>query len=327
MNSPDAKAPISRLDAVLRARHFAVTAELTPPKSAVTAPLVKKAELVRPYVDAVNLTDCQTAVVRMSSAACSVVMLGQNVEPVMQMTCRDRNLIGIQSDLLGAYALGVRNLLCLSGDGPRIGDHPDATPVYDVNSFQLLKMVRLMRETGTLANGQPIKVAPRFFIGAAFNPMSPKVDALVSRLEKKVAKGADFVQTQMIFDVQAFAAFMEGVRARGLHERVAILAGVAPLKSVRMAEYMNAHVPGITVPDHLIRRLKAADNGDPERVLAEGVDICLEVIEGVRHIAGVAGIHIMAVFCEETVPEIVGRSGLFPRPEVKAPAARPEHAS
>jgi methylenetetrahydrofolate reductase (NADPH) len=322
----DAKAPVSRLEAVLRARHFAVTAELTPPRSAVTAPLVKKAELVRPYVDAVNLTDCQTAVVRMSSAACSQVMLTQGVEPVMQMTCRDRNLIGIQADLLGAYALGVRNLLCLSGDGPRIGDHPDATAVYDVNSFQLLKMVRLMRETSTLANGRPVKVAPRFFIGAAFNPMSSRVDALVSRLEKKADKGADFIQTQMIFDVETFAAFMEAVRARGLHERVAILAGVAPLKSVRMAEYMNAHVPGISVPDHLIERLKKAD-GDPDRVLAEGIQICLEVIEGVRRIEGVAGIHIMAVFCEETVPEIVGRAGLFPRPQVPGPGARTEHPS
>jgi 5,10-methylenetetrahydrofolate reductase len=317
----DGRAPISRLEAVLRGGHFAVTAELTPPKSAVTEPLAKKARMVAECVDAVNLTDCQTAVVRMSSMACSLVMLEHGVEPVMQMTCRDRNLIGIQSDLLGAYALGVRNLLCLSGDSPRIGDHPEATPVFDVNSFQLLKMVRLMRETGTLANGQPIKVAPRFFIGAAFNPMSPKLEAMVNRLEKKADKGADFVQTQMIFDVETFAALMEQVRARGVHERVKILAGVAPLKSVRMAEYMNAHVPGITVPDHLIRRLKAADGGDPERVLAEGVDICLEVIEGVRSIAGVAGIHIMAVFCEETVPEIVRRAGLLPRPRVDPPAA------
>lgn len=310
-------APISRLEAVLRAGHFAVTAELTPPKSAVTAPLLKKAELLRDHVDAVNLTDCQTAVVRMSSMACSRVMVEQGIEPVMQMTCRDRNLIGMQSDLLGAYALGVRNLLCLSGDSPRIGDHPEATPVFDVTSFKLLKMVRLMRETSTLANGRPVKLAPRFFIGAAFNPIATKLEAMVNRLERKADKGADFVQTQMIFDVEPFAELMEAVRARGIHERVRILAGVAPLKSVRMAEYMNAHVPGITVPEHLIRRLKAADGGEPGRVLAEGVDICLEVIEGVRRIAGVAGIHIMAVFCEETVPEIVRRAGLLPRPDVR----------
>jgi 5,10-methylenetetrahydrofolate reductase len=309
-------APISRLEAVLRAGHFAVTAELTPPKSAVREPLDRKAELIDGHVDAVNLTDCQTAVVRMSSLACSLVMREHGLEPVMQMTCRDRNLIGMQSDLLGAYALGVRNLLCLSGDSPRIGDHPDASPVYDLTSFQLLKMVRLMRDTSTLANGQPVKRAPRFFIGAAFNPIAARLEAMVNRLEKKAAKGADFVQTQMIFDVEPFAELMEAVRARGLHERVAILAGVAPLKSVRMAEYMNAHVPGISVPDRLIRRLKEADDGNPERVLSEGIEICLEVIRGVRQIAGVAGIHIMAVFCEESVPEIVRRAGLLPRPDV-----------
>ncbi len=306
----------SRLEAVLAAGHFAVTAEMTPPKSAVTEPLVKKARMMGPYVDAVNLTDCQTAVVRMSSLACSLVVQDEGVEPVLQMTCRDRNLIGIQADLLGAYALGMRNLLALSGDSPRIGDHPEAKPVFDINSFKMLKMVRLMRETGTLANGKPIKVAPKFFLGAAFNPVSVKMEAMVRRLDKKAAKGAEFVQTQMIFDVEGFAELMEMVRAEGIHERVAILAGVAPLKSVRMAEYMNAHVPGINVPDHLIERLKKVDDGDPERVLAEGVDICLEVIEGVRQIAGVAGIHIMAVFCEDTVPGIVERAGLFPRPKV-----------
>ena len=310
------KPPISRLEAVLRAGHFAVTAELTPPKNAVIAPLVKKAKMVDAYVDAVNLTDCQTAVVRMSSTACSLVMLEQGLEPVLQMTCRDRNMIGIQADLLGAYALGIRNLLCLSGDSPKIGDHPDSKPVFDVNSFKLLKMVRLMRETNTLANGQELKVAPHFFIGAAFNPVSVSMDSMVRRLAKKADKGADFVQTQMIFDVEGFANLMEAVRGEGIHERIHILAGVAPLKSVRMAEYMNDHVPGISVPEHLIERLKAADDGNPESVLREGVDICLEIIEGVRDIEGVAGIHIMAVFCEQTVPEIVQRAGLFPRPKV-----------
>ncbi|MFQ5509795.1 MAG: methylenetetrahydrofolate reductase [Leptospirillia bacterium] len=309
----------SRLEAVLKAGHFAVTAELTPPRSAVTGPLTEKARLVAPYVDAANLTDCQTAVVRMSSFACSTVIRKEGLEPVMQMTCRDRNLIGIQSDLIGAYALGVRNLLCLSGDSPRIGDHPEAKPVFDINSFKLLKMVRLMHETGTLANGRQVKVAPRFFVGAAFNPVSVSMDSMVKRLEKKAAKGADFVQTQMIFDVEQFSQLMERVQAEGIHEQVHILAGVAPLKSVRMAEYMNANVPGITVPEHLIERLKKAD-GDPERVLAEGVDICLEVIEGVRRIQGVAGIHIMAVFCEETVPEIVTRAGLADRPDIPADA-------
>jgi len=217
---------------------------------------------------------------------------------------------------LGAYALGVRNLLCLSGDSPRIGDHPEAKPVFDVNSFKLLKMVRLMRETDTLANGRSLKTAPHFLVGAAFNPVSSGMDSMVRRLARKADKGADFVQTQMVFDVPAFARLMAAVRDEGTHERVYILAGVAPLKSVRMAEYMNAHVPGIQVPEALIRRLKAADNGDPERVLAEGVAICLEVIEGIRAIPGVAGIHIMAVFCEETVPGIVQGAGLFPRPTV-----------
>ncbi len=301
----------------MRAGHFAVTAELTPPKNAVTAPLEKKALLIGSHVDAVNLTDCQTAVVRMSSTACSVVVMRHGLEPVLQMTCRDRNLIGIQSDLLGAYALGVRNLLCLSGDSPRIGDHPEAKPVFDVNSFKLLKMVRLMRETSTLANGQKLKTAPKFFIGAAFNPVSVSMDSMVKRLAKKADKGADFVQTQMVFDVDNFANLMALVRAEGIHRRIHILAGVAPLKSVRMAEYMNDHVPGINVPQHLIDRLKAADDGQPDSVLNEGIAICLEVIEQVRVIEGVAGIHIMAVFCEQAVPEIVQRAGLFPRPQVE----------
>ena len=314
MNS---RPPISRLEAVLRAGHFAVTAELTPPKNAVIAPLEKKAQLVGPYVDAVNLTDCQTAVVRMSSTACSVVMMQQGLEPVLQMTCRDRNLIGIQADLLGAYALGMRNLLCLSGDSPRIGDHPEAKPVFDVNSFKLLKMVRLMRETSTLANGHQLKVAPKFFIGTAFNPVSVSMDSMVNRLAKKADKGADFTQTQMIFDVENFANLMERVRERGIHERIHILAGVAPLKSVRMAEYMNDHVPGIHVPSQLIDRLKASDDGNPDSVLQEGINICLEIIDAVRAIDGVAGIHIMAVFCEQAVPEIVQRAGLFPRPQVE----------
>ncbi|MDH5527773.1 MAG: methylenetetrahydrofolate reductase [Nitrospirota bacterium] len=309
--------PRSRLEAILRAGHFAVTAELTPPKSAVTEPLIEKARMVGSYVDAANLTDCQTAVVRMSSFACSLVVQNEGVEPVLQMTCRDRNLIGMQADLLGAWALGMRNLLALSGDSPRIGDHPEAKPVFDVNSFKLLKMVRLMGETGTLANGKPIKVAPRFFLGAAFNPVSVSLDSMVKRLERKVEKGAEFVQTQMIFDVQQFRQLMDRVVAEGLHERVFVLAGVAPLKSVRMAEYMNAHVPGIVVPQPLIDRLKKVEHQGPERVLAEGVNICLEIIEGVRNIPGVAGVHIMAVFCEETVPDIVTRSGLYPRPEVQ----------
>ncbi len=306
----------SRLQAVLEAGHFAVTAELTPPKNPVAGPLTKKARLVADYVDAVNLTDCQTAVVRASSMACSMVVQKEGVEPVMQMTCRDRNLIGLQSDLLGASALGIRNLLCLSGDSPRIGDHPDATPVFDVNSFQLLQLVRDMKHKRLLASGHELKVGTNFFIGAAYNPMSKNLVSMVKRLSKKVEMGAEFVQTQMIFDVPTFESLMEAVRADGLHQQVHILAGVAPLKSVRMAEYMNAHVPGIQVPESLIERLRSVDNGDPARVLQEGVDICLEVVEKIRAIEGVAGIHIMAVFCEETVPEIVQRAGLFPRPDV-----------
>jgi len=301
----------------LRAGEFAVTAELTPPKNAITAPLVKKGNLVGAYVDAINLTDCQTAVVRTSSFACSMVMLQQGLEPVMQMTCRDRNLIGIQSDLLGAYALGVRNLLCLSGDSPRIGDHPEAKPVFDVNSFKLLELVRNMKRDGVLANGHELKTPPRFFIGAAFNPMSTGLDSMVRRLERKADMGADFVQTQMVFDLEAFTSFMDHAARTGAHEQVAVLAGVAPLKSVRMAEYMNAHVPGINVPDHLIERLKKADDGNPANVLEGGVKICLEIIDGVRQIPGVAGIHIMAVFCEETVPDIVQRAGLYPRPVMR----------
>jgi 5,10-methylenetetrahydrofolate reductase len=328
----------SNLERVLRAGHFAVTAELGPPQSADASVIHKKAALLKGCCDAVNLTDNQTAIVRMSSIGAGAIVLQEGLEPVIQMTCRDRNRLAIQSDLLGAYALGIRNLLCLSGDHQNFGNHPTAKNVYDMDSIQLVQMVAAMRDGRVFQCGEAFKgQEPRFFVGAAAAPFADPIDFRPYRLGKKVKAGASFVQTQLIYDIPAFKTFMEKVRQLGLHEQVYILAGVGPLKSPGMARYMKDSVPGLWVPDELISRMEQAGApwaGIPKDELTkedkkarseawkqEGIQICIELIQQIREIEGIAGVHIMAIEWEEAVKPIVEGAGLLPRPVVEQPVA------
>ncbi|HHT9133801.1 MAG TPA: methylenetetrahydrofolate reductase [Candidatus Avalokitesvara rifleensis] len=298
----------SNLERLLRAGKFVVTAELGPPNTADRTVVEKKAALLKGSADAFNVTDCQTSVVRMSSIASAVILMEAGLEPVVQMTCRDRNRIGLQSDLLGAAALGMKNLLCLTGDHPKFGDHPTAKPVFDLDSVQLLHMVKTMRDEKRLLSGTEIAVGPRFFLGAAENPFAGTIDIRARRLAKKMAAGAEFFQTQIVYNVEKFTAWMKAVRDMGLHKKAFILAGVAPLKSPGMARYMKQNIPGMDVPDEIIARMKEKKSKE------EGIQICLDIIEQLRDIEGVAGVHIMAIEWEEIVPEIVERAGLLPRP-------------
>ncbi len=310
----------SRLERVLASGAFAVTAELGPPKSADAALIAAKAKHLAGAVDAANITDNQTAIARMSSIAAGVLALREGVEPVIQITCRDRNRIAIQSDVLGAYALGVRNILCLTGDHQKFGNHPTSKNVYDMDSIQLIALLAGMRDQKKFACGEEIRnskkapvVEPRILIGGAENPFGDPFEFRDIRLAKKVAAGVDFIQTQCIYDMDRFAEFMRRVRNRGLHHQVKILAGVTPLKSMGMARHMRDNVAGLTVPDYWLERLeKAADKP------AEGIRMCVEQIERLREIEGVAGVHIMAIEWEEKVGEIVKAAGLLPRPEPAA---------
>ncbi len=302
----------TNLEAVLAARRFAVTGELGPPKGADAEVVKRKIELLRGYVDAVNLTDNQTAVVRMSSVAAAVLVVQGGLEPVMQMTVRDRNRLAIEADVLGAYALGIRNILCLSGDHQSFGNHPQARAAQDIDSMQLIKTMHDMRELGIFINGETMEGPPRMFVGAAANPFAEPYDYRPHRLAKKVAAGADFIQTQLIYNVDRFREFMARVVDLGLAEKVYILAGVGPIRSIGAAKYMAENVPGLEVPDELVKRI--SDTPKAKRA-SEGINICAEIIQQVREIDGVAGVHIMAIEWEEAVKEITGRAGLLPRPE------------
>lgn len=305
----------SNLEKLLRDGKFAVTAELGPPRGADRTVIEKKAAMLKGYGDAFNITDCQTAVVRMSSIAAGRIVLDSGVEPIVQMTCRDRNRIAIQSDLLGAAALGAKNVLCLTGDHQKFGDHPMAKGVFDIDSIQLIQIVKTLRDEKLFQCGQELKAgSPAFFIGAAENPFADPFKYRAARLGKKIKAGADFIQTQIIYNVNKFKEWMKMVTDMGLHEKTYILAGVAPLKSKGMAKHMKYNVPGMDVPDEVMERMDAA--AEAKRGKEEGIKICLEVIEQVREIKGVTGIHIMAVEWEEAVPEIVRQAGLYPRPSV-----------
>jgi methylenetetrahydrofolate reductase (NADPH) len=300
---------------MLAARKFVVTAELGPPKSADARVIQTKAAQLKGNVDAVNITDNQTAIVRMSSIAAGLLAIQNGLEPVIQITCRDRNRLAIQSDVLGAYALGIRNILCLSGDHQSFGNHPTAKNVFDLDSIQLIGMLKKMRDEGKFACGEEIRnskkdpgVTPRILIGAAANPFADPFPMRVVRLAKKARSGADFVQTQCIYDLDRFQTWMRMVRERGLHERVAILAGVTPLKSLGMARHMRDNVAGVTVPDQFIQRMEQAKDAKEE-----GIKICVEQIQQLREVEGVAGIHLMAIEWEQMVPEILRRAGLLPR--------------
>lgn len=325
----------SNLERVLKNGYFAVTAELGPPQSADAEVIRRKAALLKGYCDAVNITDNQTAIVRMSSIGAAILLLKEGLEPVIQMTCRDRNRLAMQSDLLGAYANGIRNVLCLSGDHQTFGNHPTAKNVYDLDSIQMVQMVVNMRDARVFQCGEPIKgQEPRFFVGAVESPFAHPQEFRPYRLAKKIKAGANFIQTQIVYDVEAFERFMEKVRELGIHRQAYILAGVSPLKSPGMAKYMLENVPGILIPPALIERMEAAgapwagkskDALTPEEKKAraaawqaEGIRICIETIQRLRQIEGVAGVHIMAIEWEEAVKPIVEGAGLYPRPQVSA---------
>jgi len=304
----------SNLEKVLEAGHFAVTAELGPPTGTDVAVVNKKVELLRGAVDAVNVTDNQTAVVRMSSVAVSSLLVRSGIEPVMQMVCRDRNRIAMQSDILGASALGIRNLTCLSGDHQSFGNQKGAKKVFDIDSAQLVYMVKRMRdEHKLLGEEEPFDGTVPLYIGVAANPFAQPYEFRALRLAKKVEAGADYVQTQCIYDVPMFAEWMKAVRELGVHTRCKILAGVTPLKSAGMTRYMAENVPGIIIPESIVKRMNDAPKGKGAEV---GLTICAEIIEQLRSIEGVAGIHIMAIEWEQKVREICATAGLLPRPAV-----------
>jgi methylenetetrahydrofolate reductase (NADPH) len=302
----------SRLHQKLAAGQFAVTAECGPPRGTDVEIVREKGALLKGVVDAVNVTDNQTAIVRMSSIAASVHLLQQGLEPVMQMVTRDRNRIALQSDIMGAYSLGIRNILCLTGDHQTFGSQPDALNVFDIDSMNLINMVKTMRDEGTDMSGFELKEAPAMFIGAAANPFADPFEYRVLRLAKKIDAGVDFIQTQCVYNLERFKTWMHLAHEEGLTEKAYILPGLTPLKSVGMARYMDKKVAGMDVPADVIKRMA----GVPKQKAAdEGIKICLETIAALRDIKGVAGVHIMAIEWEEKVAEIVQKAGLMDQAE------------
>jgi methylenetetrahydrofolate reductase (NADPH) len=302
----------SNIERLLEGGAFVVTSECGPPRGADPEVIRKKGNLLKGVVDAVNVTDNQTSVVRMSSLSACIILKEMGFDPILQMVCRDRNRIAIQSDILGAAALGINNILCLSGDHQSFGDHPKAKNVFDMDSIQLIQTVRTLRDEGKFLSGDEVKGKPMLFIGAAENPFADPFEIRAMRLGKKVRAGCEFLQTQCIYNLEKFSRWMEMVRDRGLHEQCAILAGVTPLKSAGMARYMKNSVPGMDVPDELIERMKDVPK---EKQAEEGVKICVETIQKLREIRGVRGVHIMAIEWEEKVAEITAATGLSPRPQ------------
>ena len=302
---------ISRLKDVLERGDFAVTGECGPPKGADPEIILEKAELLRGNVDALNVTDNQTAIVRMSSMVACGLLKTAGLDPVLQMVVRDRNRIALQSDILGASALGIRNVLCLSGDHQIFGNQPEALGVFDLDSIQFVQTVKTMRDEGTILGGDVLNKPPEVFIGAAANPFADPMDFRVIRLAKKIKAGADFIQTQCIYNLERFESWMAMARDRGLTEKTFILGGVTPIKSAGMAKYMKNKVSGMDVPDEIIKRMEGVPK-DKQR--EEGIRICVETIQRLKEIPGVKGVHIMAIEWEEAVGEIAERAGLLPRP-------------
>jgi methylenetetrahydrofolate reductase (NADPH) len=303
--------PCSRLERVLRSGRFAVTAELNPPDSADSEDVYRAALVLAEVCDGINAVDASGANCHMSSVAICALLTRVGYEPVYQVSCRDRNRIAIQGDLLGAAAMGVSNVLCLTGDDVLAGDQPEAKRVFDFDSIQLLRTARMMRDEAVFLSGRKLTTAPCFFLGAAANPFVPPYDWRPQRLAKKIAAGAEFIQTQYCFDVPRFREYMRQVRDLGLHELVYILVGVGPLRSAKAAEYMRTKVPGVIIPDETVERLRKTPI---ERQREEGRKICIEIIQQVREIEGVSGVHVMAYRQEELVANIVLESGLLPRP-------------
>jgi methylenetetrahydrofolate reductase (NADPH) len=306
----------SKLQKMMASGHLAVTSEVGPPRSADGSVIEKKGNLIKDYVDAVNVTDNQTSVCRVCSLACCIRLKLMGLEPVLQMVTRDRNRIALQSDILGAASFGINNILCLTGDHQHFGDHPKAVNVFDLDSIQLIQTVKLMRDEGRLLGGHEFEVRPQMFIGAAANPFAgPNVAMRVARLAKKAAAGVQFIQTQCIYNLDTFKEFMKLAVDRGLHEKVAILAGITPMKNVGMAKYMQKRVPGIDVPDEIVRRIGGVPK---EKQAEEGISLAVDQIEELKGVEGVRGFHLMAIEWEEKVPEIVQRAGLYPRPKIEA---------
>ncbi len=309
MSAPLSRSPLAR---VLDAGHFAVAAEISPPVGPNPEAVRRQIETLRGCADIYNVTDNQSARIHTASLAVSIMLKQAGMEPVVQFTCRDRNRLAIQSDLLGAAAFGITTVLALSGDHVSAGDHPHARPVYDLDSVNLIRTIRMMRDAQVFENGKAIpKRAPDFFIGGVANPFAPPYDFRPLRLAKKVAAGAQFIQTQLIFNVARFREYMARVVDLGLHERVAILAGVGPIRSLRAAEFMAHRVAGMDVPDAIVKRMEGLSKEDQARA---GIDLCCETAQQVGEIEGVRGIHVMAVSWPAAVPEIVERLGLLPRP-------------
>ena len=301
----------SNLEKVLRAGHFAFTGELGPPRGANAEAVREKARFLKGLVDSVNITDNQTAMVRMSSWAASLIALEEGLEPNYQMVCRDRNRLAMQADVLGASAHGIRNLLCLSGDHQQFGDHPNAKGVFDIDSTQLISTIKKMRDESKFLSGAKIDTAPKIFIGAAANPFAEPFEWRVHRLAKKIEAGADFIQTQCIYNMKKMREWVKMANDMGLTEKVAILAGVTPMKSLGMARYMKNNVPGMDVPDEIIDRLKGCPKG---KHADEGIKMACEQIEEFKEMKGIAGVHLMAIEWEHKVPEIAERAGVLPRP-------------
>lgn len=296
----------SNLEKLLSEKKFVITAEVGPPKGCDSNKIIDKAQKLKGYVDSFNVTDNQTAVVRLSSMGGCILLKNIGLEPIMQVSCRDRNRIALQSDVLGAAACGIRNILFISGDHQSFGNHPDARGVYDVDSIQLIKIVKDMRDKGIFQSRDKIKYkTPQIFIGAASNPFAEPFEYRVDRLEKKEKAGADFIQTQSVYNLDRFREYMDEVCSRGLDKKVHILAGVTPLKSLKMTERMKFHVPGVDVPDEIYKRMKSCTNQKKE-----GFSIALEIINDLKRIKGINGIHITALFWEDIIPEIVKKSGL-----------------
>src|SRR5450759_4128716 len=301
----------TNLEKVLEVGHFAVTAEIGPPKGGSVKVIESKGEAIRHAADAFNVTDNQTAVVRMSSLAACAILKRMGLDPVMQMLCRDRNRIMLQSDICGAVALGIGNLLCLTGDHVKFGNHPEAKVVFDIDSLQLISAVKTMREEGKFINGEDVAGPIPMFIGAVENPYADPFEFRTARLAKKLKAGAYVIQTQAVYDVTKFAKWMDEICEAGLDDQTHILAGIIPVKAVGMARYMRDYVSGVEIPDTMIKRLEKAKD-----VREEGIQIILDIIEEVKLIQGVHGIHVQAVGWEDVVPEIVERAGLLPRPMI-----------
>ncbi len=303
----------SKLEKVLASGQLAVTSECGPPRGARPEKVREKTEMLKGCVDAINVTDNQTAMVRMSSLAACIIIKQMGLDPILQMVSRDRNRLAMQSDIIGAYAHGINTMLCLSGDHTHFGDHPMAVSVYDIDSVQAIQMVKKMRDEGKFQGGGDIDTPPKMFIGAAANPFADPFELRVARLAKKVNAGVDFIQTQCIYNLDKFEIWMKGVCDRGLDKKVSILAGITPMKSVGMAKYMKNRVPGMDVPDELIKRMAGVPK---EKQPEEGIKIAVESIERLKEVKGVAGFHIMAIEWEQKVRELVERAGLLPRPQL-----------